>query len=436
MLIAEAAQTVTTLNQRVRADLILDGVLQPSDEVQLNDGSLAGVGDTIITCRNDRRLRSGRSWARNGGRWKITKVRNDGSITIRPATRKFGGAIVLPAAYVTDFVDLGYAVTAHRAQGITTDTAHTVATAQSTRENFYVAMTRGRQANQAYVAVDRPDGLHEQAHPSENPDATARSVLYGVLQHVGAELSAHETIASEHERWGSTAQLAAEYETTAQAAQQDRWATLIRDSGLTPEQADAALTSDAFEALMTELRRVEANHHDMVVLLPRLVRVRGFDDADDIVSVLHYRVARATARSAGSGRTRKGPQLIAGLIPVVNGLVAQDLRTGLDERQVLIKDRAEAVLDTALNAREEWVAQLGTPPTPVHDAWRSAARTVAAYRDRYGIVGPSRSEHQPNMTHRESMLRGRMPQLIGRAGRPPAIALSTESPFAPTMIHS
>lgn len=388
VLIAEAAQTVTTLNQRARADLILDGVLQLSDEIQLNDGSLAGVGDTIITRQNDRRLRSGRFWVRNGG-----------SITIRPAARKFGGAIVLPAAYVSDSVDLGYAVTAHRAQGITTDTAHTVATAQSTRENFYVAMTRGREANHAYVAVDQPDGVHEKAHPSENPDATARSVLYGVLQHVGAELSAHETITAEQERWGSIAQLAAEYETIAQVAQHDRWAHLLRRSGLTDEQTDDVLTSDAYGALSAELRRAEANHHDLSTLLPRLIQARPLDDADDIASVIHHRVERATARPAGSGRTRRAPRLIAGLIPEAGGNMASEMRQALDERRDLIQNRAEACLDTALTNSDEWVGALGAQPKAARSAaaWRQHAIIVAAYRDRYGITGRDTLGPAPQM---------------------------------------
>ena len=362
VLIAESGQTVTTLNDRARADLILDGTLRPSKEVELNDGTLAGVGDTIITRHNDRRLRSGGAWVRNGDRWKITRVRDDGSITIQRASRRFGGAIVLPAAYVSEFVDLGYAVTAHRAQGITTDTAHTVATSRSTRENFYVSMTRGRHANHAYVAIDQPDEVHDQAHPSENPDATARSVLYGILQHVGAELSAHETITAEHERWGSIAQLAAEYETIAQAAQHDRWADLIQGSGLSPEQAESALASESFGALIAELRRAEANYHDMAALLPRLVRARGFEDADDIASVLHYRVARATERPAGSGRTRKPPRLIVGLIPSAAGPMSEDLRQALDERRGLIETRADAALDSALSDAEPWTAQLGPIP--------------------------------------------------------------------------
>src|SRR5699024_4200082 len=105
-----------------------------------------------------------------------------------------------------------------------------------TRENLYVAMTRGRESNRAYVILDRPDD-HATSHPGDNPDAIARTVLYGVLQHSGAELSAHETITAEQERWGSIAQLAAEYETIAAAAQHDRWTTLVRSSGLTDDQA-------------------------------------------------------------------------------------------------------------------------------------------------------------------------------------------------------
>lgn len=167
----------------------------------------------------------------------------------------------------------------------------------------------------------------------------------------------------------------------------DRWATLIRSSGLTADQADAAIESEAFGALTTELRRAEANHHDLDRLFPRLVAARGLDDAEDIASVLHHRVARATARPAGSGRTRKTPRLIAGLIPSADGPMTDDMRQALNERQRLIEDRAEAVLDTARDTGEAWTRKLGKPPRDPHKnaTWQRHARTIAAYRDRYGI---------------------------------------------------
>lgn len=283
--------------------------------------------------------------------------------------------------------NLGYAVTAYRAQGITTDTAHVLVKPTSTRETFYVAMTRGRHSNRAYVTLDRADD-HAQPHPGDDPHATARSVLYGVLQHSGAELSAHETIVAEQEQWGSIAQLAAEYETIAAAAQHDRWATLVRGSGLTDEQAESAIESDAFGPLAAELRRAEANHHNVDALLPRLVAARGFGDADDIAAVLHYRVERATARPAGSGRTRKPPRLIAGLLPRAHGVIDAEMRAALDERESLIEARADAALEAALGENAPWTNALGAAPTDRRRAatWRKAARVVAAYRDRYRIT--------------------------------------------------
>ena len=51
----------------------------------------------------------------------------------------------------------------------------------------------------------------------------------------------------------------------------------------------------------------------------------------------------------------------------------------------------DAVLDTARDAGEAWTRPLGDPPRDPRKAtaWRRYARTVAAYRDRYGITGDS-----------------------------------------------
>ncbi|WP_448232473.1 hypothetical protein [Microbacterium lacticum] len=200
--------------------------------------------------------------------------------------------------------------------------------------------------------------------------------------------SAHETITAEQDAWANIGQLAGEYETIAAAAQRDRWVTLVCSSGLTDEETEAAIYSSAFGALTAELRRAEANHHDIENLLPRLVRARGFRDADDIAAVLHYRLVRATQRPAGSGRTRKTPRLIAGLIPEATGTMSAEFRHALTERRDLIEARADALLDTALAEGEGWTKALGNPPKDAKTtaAWQRLARTVAAYRDRYGIT--------------------------------------------------
>ncbi len=387
VLVTDSREAVALLNTRARADLILAGVIDAGREVRLHDGTQVAVGDTVITRRNDRLLRAGKSWVRNGDRWTVVGVHDNATLTVRRHGQRWASSVELPAAYVQDHVELGYAVTAHRAQGITTDTAHVLVDSTTTRENLYVSMTRGRHANVAYVAVDRPDAAHDGPHPADSTDASARSVLNGVLGHVGAELSAHETLEVEQDAWGSIAQLAAEYETIASAAQRDRWVDVVRRSGLTEMEAANAVRSDAFRSLTAELRRAEAHHIDVESVLPRLVRARRLADADDVAAVLQSRVARSISRGT-LGPGVKPPRLIVGLIPVAVGAMDDDMLVALEERAKLMEARAEEMVVQAVRDRAHWIGELGDGPRgAAGETWRLHARVVAAYRDRYGVVG-------------------------------------------------
>lgn len=403
VLISDSNEAVASLNLRARTELILEGRVDARREITLHDGTRAAVGDTVITRRNDRRLRAARSWVRNGDRWTVIEVRRNGSAEVRRRGRRWGSAVLLPAEYMKRHVELGYAVTSHRAQGITTDTAHVVVGPGTTRENLYVAMTRGRVANIAYVAVDQPDVAHVRPRAGNDADSTARSVLSRVLQHVGAELSAHETIAAEQDAWGSIAQLAAEYETIAAAAQRARWASALRETGLTQSQTNDAIHSEAFGALTMELRRAEAHHYNVKKLLQGVTVARGFDDAEDVAAVLHSRITSAIARDAGAGRPGREPAMVVGLIPPAVGPMEPDMRRALDERSDMMEARARAVLDAALLAGAPWAQALGsTPQGSASIAWRKCARTVAAYRDRYGVVGARALGPPPRSMAQES----------------------------------
>jgi ATP-dependent exoDNAse (exonuclease V) alpha subunit len=61
------------------------------------------------------------------------------------------GEVVLPADHVARHVELTYAAIAHRTQGRTVDTAHSMVSPATTREVLYVSATRGRHMNQLYV---------------------------------------------------------------------------------------------------------------------------------------------------------------------------------------------------------------------------------------------------------------------------------------------
>src|SRR5699024_3948480 len=174
------------------------------------------------TGETDRRLALGLPCVKNGDRWIVTDTRTDGSITVRRELSRWRTSLTLPAEYVASNLELGYATTAHRAQGATVDTAHAIVhSPEMTRESLYVSMTRGREANHVYVATDQ---AHLEEHQyRDDLQMTARSVLYGILQHEGTEVSAHEMILREHDDASSIAQLAGEYDTIAVEAHTRRW---------------------------------------------------------------------------------------------------------------------------------------------------------------------------------------------------------------------
>lgn len=387
LMIAQTGEAVTALNLRARLDRIKTGEVNPMRSRRLHDGTEASTGDRIITRRNNRRLRTGMfSWVKNGDLWDVVATHQDGSMSVA-RTRRRGGAIRLPASYVTEHVELAYAVTAHRAQGTTVDTAHAlVHWIDVTREALYVMLTRGRSSNRVYVSTDQAH-LEEHQHKPDQ-EVTARTVLEAVLSHRSAALSAHETITAEQEAWSNIGQLTAEYDMIAQTAQHDRWVQLLEISGLTGEQLEQVLESDAFGPLAAELRRSEANHYEPEWLLPIVVAERPLDGAADVAAVLRHRIQRATTARTGASR-RRAPRLIAGLIPRATGVTDPDLQRGLRERERLITERAQQLAQLALSEQQPWTLALGTPPTGrTRATWMRQAETVAAYRDKYRITDP------------------------------------------------
>jgi len=181
-------RTVRELNARIRADRITTGTAAPTG-VALHDGLTAGVGDRIVTRRNHRRLNTADGFVRNGALWDVTAVLPDGSLRVRPAGHTDAATVRLPADYVADHVELGYATTIARTQGMTVDETHTIATPGMGREDLYVAMSRGRHTNRAYVVVDRGD---PECLPGHAPSA-GREVLEQILATSHAEPSATET---------------------------------------------------------------------------------------------------------------------------------------------------------------------------------------------------------------------------------------------------
>ena len=143
--------------------------------IVLADGTSAFVGDRVATRRNVCLTTDTDVPVRNRQTWTVTAVGQDGSLQLADADR---GSVRLPASYAARHVELGWAVTGYGTQGMTTDHAIAVVEPSSTRAGIYVAMTRGRDRNLAWI-VDRT-GL-----------ADAEETLASAIARPASALSAH-----------------------------------------------------------------------------------------------------------------------------------------------------------------------------------------------------------------------------------------------------
>src|SRR5690606_8183626 len=125
------------------------------------------------------------------------------------------------------------------------------------RELLYVALTRGRNGNHAYV-IDSPDEDAERHHDLTEP-ARATERLATVLARSGADKSATETMRLAVDEHASLGTLLAEYATISQYAQEERWASVITDAPLPDAVLDDVFTSGHYPALETTLRRAESH---------------------------------------------------------------------------------------------------------------------------------------------------------------------------------
>jgi len=273
-------------------------------------------------------------------------------------------------------VELGYATTAHRAQGRTVDTAHAFVSATTLREPLYVMATRGRDGNRLYVDTMYDPDLATSHEPPE--ELTPADVLRHVLASSGADKSATFTITEEWAEGHSIARLWAEYDTIARRANEERYATIVAESGLTTTEAESVYASEAWGPLMAAFRDAESRGLDLDRALPALVQGRTIGGADDIAALIHGRVTKWLKSATG----RRQSDSVVGLGPAAVGVTDPDTVQALQDRRRLIEQRTRALTLAALEQRQPWTLQLGRPPSEVdhREDWLRRLDTVAAYR--------------------------------------------------------
>jgi hypothetical protein len=380
VMVAASNADVATLAARARLDRVAAGQAE-LDGVRLHDGNTAGVGDLVVTRLNDRRLavHRGRDHVKNGDTWRVLARHDDGALVVEHLDHH--GRLRLPAGYVADHVELGYATTAHRVQGATVDTAHALIEPGLSRELLYVALTRGRRANHLYVVTDAV--VDVEVHHPPAPPRTARDVLEGVLGREAAERSATETLRDTLAAADSLATLVPEYE-HAHGLLADPAATTAAIRAALPAALAAEVLGDAsWPALAEVLRHAASAGAPAQDALAQALAGGGFDDAESAAKVLHWRISRRLQDLPG--RDLRLPEWVAA--PPPDGGERAELRRWLAERADRIRGRVEELAERVAADRPSWAAALGECPTagPARQLWLRAGGRVAAYREQYGI---------------------------------------------------
>jgi conjugative relaxase-like TrwC/TraI family protein len=148
VMMASRNSDVDDLNRRAHQLMADHGQLR-GEPLHL-DGRPFQIGDRVVCLLNDRHL-----GVRNGTVGDITHIDQQHrtfTIDTPDGTRR------LPAEYLDDgHVRHGYAVTIHKAQGITCDRALLLGSDELYRESGYVGLSRGRESNRIYAVSTAPD---------------------------------------------------------------------------------------------------------------------------------------------------------------------------------------------------------------------------------------------------------------------------------------
>ncbi|MEV6987512.1 MobF family relaxase [Sphaerisporangium sp. NPDC051017] len=260
LMAAATGVNVTALAAQARLDRVEAGQVE-AEGVQLHDGNLAGAGDWIVTRHNERKLRvhRGKDWVKNGDAWSVVSRHDDGSLTVRHLEHR--GTVRLPADYVAADVELLYATTTNRAQGSTVDTAHPLITAEMTRENLYVILSRARQRTVLHVVThelltyDPDDRLDRVRHDARQ--YAAREVLQNILGREGNEVSATESIRQAADDARSLAVLVPRHQYAATLLATQHY-TRLASEFLARPLAHTLTGCDGWPSVVTALARAEA----------------------------------------------------------------------------------------------------------------------------------------------------------------------------------
>jgi conjugative relaxase-like TrwC/TraI family protein len=390
LLLVDTNEQAALISAQLRAELIhLGRVEEHGVPLGLQD-TMAGVGDLVQARRNGWQLAGvlgNRRGPINREQYRVLETRDDGGLVVAPilgrtgAGEQLGERMTLPGDYVVEHVALGYASTVHAAQGLTVDTTHSIVTARTGPAALYVGMSRGREANTAYVVTravpdDAPTGTANQVQHRE-----AKAVLASAFETAEPEKSALATAVEAEQDAQSIKTQAELFADAAELATAGRTARLLdqlaADGHLTAEQRVALAAEDGGATLTRLLRRAELAGHDPRRVLTDAVTSRPLHDARQLSNVLHHRIREAVSLDPAGER-------YADWIPAVDDAAWQPYLTKLAHDA---DQRRDELGHQVAEQKPQWAIEaFGHVPEDEAErhAWRERAGAVAAHRELTG----------------------------------------------------
>ena len=181
LLITDANSGAEKLAALVRAQLVELGEVEGDGEAApLSDGNEASRGDLVRAMKNAKNIDAGGQKLANRDVLRIDRLDEHEAVACRltgtkDGQRQYGPAFTIPRAYLEEHSALAYGGNIFVGQGRTVDDSYQLFTDATSRESFYVAMTRGRSRNVAGVVTERetPDALGPKAPPPRKVTAEA-----------------------------------------------------------------------------------------------------------------------------------------------------------------------------------------------------------------------------------------------------------------------
>lgn len=377
VMLAPTNAIVDALNIRAHTDHL--ATLDPATlipTVTCSDGLEACVGDIICTRHNDRRLVfTATDHVRNGYRWTIQTVHDDGSLTVtHHGTRR---RLHLPAVYVRDHTTLGYATTADAAQGITVHTAHAVGIDTLSRAQLYVMLTRGTLANHLYQATALPGDEHSVVTDRALRPQMIADHWQRILNTDGTDPSATTLTRQLTDPFTRLAPAADAYtDAIGRAAEHLTGPTVLAVLDAAADRIHPNLTqAPAWPVLRRHLAVIYLTGRDPVGALQQAAAQRELDTADDPAAVLDWRLD-PTGQHTTPGH---GP---LPWLPEIPGPLAShtDWAPYLSALRQFVTAQADAIRRAAADRPPEtapqWAQPLITDPSLISDltVWRAARR--------------------------------------------------------------